>query len=66
MPSKGEMQSKISLKENSVVFFKSKDKANTICTFFSNLADSLLQKLPRSKNKFGIKTTEKYYRHTQK
>ena len=61
MPSKGGRQSKISLKENGVVSFNSKENVNSFCRFFSNLADSLLQKLPRPKNKFGIQTTEEYY-----
>ena len=63
IPSIGGMQSKISLKENGVVSFNSKCNANSFCKFFSNLADSLLQKLPRPKNKFEIKTTESYYKH---
>ena len=29
--------------------------------FSHNFVDSLLQKLPHPKNKFGVKTTEKYY-----
>ena len=33
------------------------------CRFFSKLTDSLPQKLPHPKNKFGIKTTEDYYKH---
>ena len=32
------------------------------CRFFSNLADSLLLKLPRPKNKFRIKTTREHYK----
>ena len=52
-------QSKISLKENRAVSFN----VNTFCRLFSTLADSLLQKLPRLKNKFGIKTTEEYQKH---
>ena len=63
MPSNGGMQSKISLKENSAVSFNSHDNANTFCRFFWKLADSLLQKLSRSKNKFGRKTTAQYYKH---
>ena len=39
------MQSKLSVKEDGVVSFNSKDNANIFCRFFSNLADSLLQKL---------------------
>ena len=50
---------------NVVVSFNSKDNANTFCRFFSNLADTLLQKLPRPKNKFGIKITEEYYEQIQ-
>ena len=37
--------------------------ANTFFRFFSKLADSFLQKLPRPESKFGIKTTEEYYKH---
>ena len=51
MNSKGERQSKISLKENDVVSFDSKKNAYTFCRFFSNLADSILQKFPRTKKK---------------
>ena len=63
MSSKGRMQSKISLKENGVIYFNSKDNSITFCRFFSNLGDSLLQKLPRPKNKCGIKTIEEYCKH---
>ena len=49
MPSKGGRQSKLSLKENSAVSLNSKDNANALFMFFSNLADSLLQNLPRPK-----------------
>ena len=62
MPSTRGRQSKTSLKENGVASFDSKDNANTFSRFFSNLADSLLQKLLRPKNTFGIKTTEEYYK----
>ena len=62
MPSKGRRQSKISLKENSVVPFDSKKNANIFCRFFSDLVDSLLQKLPTPKSKFGIKITGEYYK----
>ena len=65
MPSKGGRQSKISLKENGVVSFDRKKNANIFCMFFSNLADSLLLKLPHPKNKFGIKTTREYYKETR-
>ena len=39
MPSKGGRQSKISLKENGVVFFDPKKNANFFFRFFSNLAN---------------------------
>ena len=58
MPSKGGKQSRISLKKNGVVSFHPRKNANIFCSFFSSLADSLLLKLPRPKNEFGIKTTE--------
>ena len=65
MNSKGERQSKISLKENGVVSFDSKKNAYTFCRFFSNLADSILQKFTQKKHvqkkRFGIKTTGGYY-----
>ena len=54
MASKGRRQSK-TLKENGAVSFNSKDNANT-------LVHSLLQKLPPLKNKFGVETTEEYYK----
>ena len=50
IPSKGRMQSKISLKENGVVSLNSQDNANTFCRFFSKKGDSLLQTLPHPKN----------------
>ena len=36
------------------------EECKIFCRFFSNLEDSLLLKLPRPKNKFGIKTTREY------
>ena len=54
--------SKISLKENGVVFFDSKHNVNIFSRVFSNVADSLMRKHPLPKNKFGIKTTEEYYK----
>ena len=46
-----------------VVSFHSKDNAETFCRFFSNSTDSLIQKILRPKNKFGIKTAgEQYYK----
>ena len=48
--------------ENGVVSFNSKDNANTFCGFFPNLTDSMVQKLPRPKNHFGIKFTGEYYK----
>ena len=62
MPSKKGRQSKISLKENGVVSFEPKKNSNIFYRFFSNLADSLLLKFPRAKNKFGIKTTTEHYK----
>ena len=53
MPSIGGMQSKVSLNEDGVVSFNSKGNANSFCRFSSNLADSLLQKLPPPKYKFN-------------
>ena len=62
MPSKGRRQSKISLKENNVVSVNLRDIAKSFCRFFSKLVGLPLQKLPRSNNRFGIKTTEKCYK----
>ena len=62
MPSKVGRQSKISLKENGVVSSDPKN-ANIFCRFFSYLADSLLIKLPRPKNKFGITSDIKEIRN---
>ena len=66
MPYKEKRQSKISLKNNGVAAFNSKNNASNLCRFFSNLAYSLLKKLPRLKNKFGIKTTDEYYKQIRK
>ena len=69
MYSKVGMQSKVkcnlkwNLSLNDVVFFKTKNNANTFCRLFSNLADWLQQKILRQKNKFGIRTTEEYFNH---
>ena len=65
MPSKGGRESKISSQENGVVSFTSKDNLNTFCRSFLNLAESLLQKLSCSKNKFGIKTTKEHYKQIE-
>ena len=62
MPSKWSRQFKIPLKENGVVSFDSKKNAIVFCTFVTNLADSLLLKLPPPKSKFIIKTTREYYK----
>lgn len=53
MTSKGGVQFKILLKKNGAVFFSSKDDANTFRRFLSNLADSLLQKLPSPKKNWN-------------
>ena len=50
-------QPKIFVKENREVSFTSEDNADT---FYCNLADSLLQKLPCPESKFGMKTPEEY------
>ena len=62
MSSKGGRQSKISLKENGVVSFNSKNNANNFCRFFSNLADRFTTTKTSMSRKFGIKTTEDYYK----
>ena len=54
--------SEISLKENDVASYDSKENANIFCRVFSKLGDSLLQKLTRPKNQFGIKATREYYK----
>ena len=61
MPSERGRQSKILLKENGVVSYKSKNNAYIFCRFFSNVAGSLLRKLRHSKNKLAVKTREEYY-----
>ena len=55
----------MSLIVNVVDFFDSKDNVNTLCRFFSNLADSLLQKLPQTIIKYEIKTNKEYYKQIQ-
>ena len=50
MLSKGGRQSKISLKENNIVSFDSKNNENIFCRFFGNLVVSLLQTHARLKN----------------
>ena len=67
MVSKGRGQSKIPFKvfkeECRRIFFEC--KKNIFWTLFSNLADSLLQKLPHPKNKLWIKIIEEYYKQIQ-
>ena len=52
MSSKGERQSKISVKENGVVFLDSTDNSYTVCRFLSNFYDTSPRKLPHPKNEF--------------
>ena len=52
------------MKGNGVLFFNSKDNANT-SILLTNLAGSLLQKLPPPKSEFGIKTAAEYYSQVQ-
>ena len=66
MPFEDGMQCQISLKENGVFSFNSKDNTNNFCRFYSHLADSPLQKRSCTKNKLGIKTTEEYYKRIRK
>ena len=44
-----------------MITFDPKENANIFKNFFSNLAKSLLEKLPPPKKKFGMKSTEEYY-----
>ena len=62
IPSKGERQSKTSLKENGVVSLDPKKNVNIFRRFFSNIAESSLLKLSCPKNKSGIKTSGEYYK----
>ena len=52
------------MKGNGVLFFNSKDNANT-SILLTNLAGSLLQKLPPPESEFGIKTAAEYYSQVQ-
>ena len=62
IPCKGGRQSKVSLKVKKLSLLWFKKESKYFCRLLSNLADSLLLKLSHLKNKFGIKTTEEYYK----
>ena len=45
-----------------MILFDTKENANIFKNFFSNLAESLLKKLPCRTNRFGLSSVEKYYK----
>ena len=53
----------ICLKTEDGVSFDTETNANIFKNFFSNLAENLVKKLPKSKNVFGLKSVETYYKN---
>ena len=45
------------------ISFNSKSNANIFKNFFSKLAENLIEKLPKAKNLFGVKSVEAYYKN---
>ena len=61
LSSKANSNTKICLKDGEKLSFDPKTNANTFCSFFSNLANDLLKKLPTPPKKFGMDTVKLYY-----
>ena len=61
LPSKKSAQSKICLEKNGKTTFNSKENAEIFKTFYENLSTDLVNKLPKSTNKFGMDSVRKYY-----
>ena len=59
-------QSKISLKKDGVIQFDPAENANIFKEFYSELAESLVNKLPDAPNKYNKSTTEKFYSNIKK
>ena len=58
---KGSNDGNIFLKYNGVVYFDPKETLGIFKTFYENLAQSLVDKLPTAPNKFNMDTTRDYY-----
>ena len=61
LSSKGSYDGKICLKDNGVAYFDPKETSGIFKTFYGNLAQSLVDKLPTVPNKFNMDTTRDYY-----
>ena len=61
LPSNSGNDAKICLKENDILFFEPKETSGVFKRFFENLAQSLVNKLPRAPNRFNMDTTKAYY-----
>ena len=61
LPSKKTPSSKICLKKEDIISFDDTTNASIFKEFYSNLADDLVKKLPKSSEKFGISSVVKYY-----
>ena len=63
MPSKNSTPPKICLKkDDGDVSFDPKANAETFKTFFANLANNLVEKLPIPTKKFGKENVKEYYK----
>ena len=61
LSSKGSNDGKICLKDNGVAYFDPTETSGIFKTFYENLAQSLVDKLPTAPNKFNMDTTRDYY-----
>jgi len=61
LPSKSKSNSKINLIINGELNSKPADIAEHFNSFYSTMAEKLVEKLPKALNKFGNSETEKYY-----
>ena len=62
LPSNASSAAKVCLKdENNTLLFEPKETCNVFKTFYENLAQSLVDKLPTAPNKFNLDTTKVFY-----
>ena len=61
LSTKGSNDGKICLKDNGVAYFDPKETSGIFQTFYENLAQSLVDKLPTAPNKFNMDTIRDYY-----
>ena len=62
LPTKGSKSTKICLQKDGEILFDECSTADIFKTFFSNLANKLLDKLPNPSNRFGISSISDFYK----